>query len=89
MFNAEVRALLAEVLTSWQVIVVTIVIILYITIVRRAASLYVTGRHRSGPKQRRVRPAKNDIPPPSESDDLGLEEEDASPPDNDIIEEDE
>ena len=85
MFNAEVRAMLVEVLTSWQVIAVTVVILIYISIVRKAARIYIFGGMGSEPKRRKVKAAKADIPPPSESDDLGLEQEETSVQEEEIV----
>ena len=85
MFNAEVRAMLWEVIRSWQVIAVTVFILIYITIVRRVANIYLDGRRRSAPKKRKIKKEKADVPAPTDSDDLGLEEE--SPQDEIIDEE--
>jgi len=72
MFNEEIRKLLIQVISSWQIIAVTLVLIVYIFIINRVANL----------KQRR--PKKDIIPkvkkakkaPAHEaSDELGLEEE--------------
>ena len=73
MFNEEVRRMLAEVITSWQVIAVTIVLIIYISIVRSVARTYRSGRV-SIPKMPK-RPKKQELPVTTESDDLNLEEE--------------
>ena len=72
MFSSEIRKLLLEVVTSWQVIAVTVVLVIYIFIVNSVAKI----RHRSSSWQPipKTKPGKNEIPAPSESDDLGLEE---------------
>jgi len=70
--------MLAQVLTSWQVLVVTIVLIIYIFLVTRAAKI----RGRSGrtvlPKLRKRKMPKSRIPSSPElvsgNDELGLEE---------------
>ena len=78
MFNAEIRQMLAEVLTSWQVIVVTIVVLIYITIVRRVANIYHITNRRVKDKKTKVKTVEADLPAPSDSDELELEEEDPS-----------
>ena len=75
MFNAELRQMLAEVLTSWQVIAVTIFILIYITIVRRVANIYLIKKRPGAGRKIKVKQEKADIPAPSDSDDLGIEEE--------------
>ena len=73
MFNAEVRGLLAEVISSWQVLAVTIAIIIYVSLVN-----YVTRVHHrrpmgfSMPKVKKVK--KQEVPVASETDELELEE---------------
>ena len=78
MFNSEIRQMLAEVLTSWQVIAVTIVVLLYITIVRRVANIYHVKNRRIKEKKAKVKKAEADLPAPSDSDELDLVEEDSS-----------
>ena len=78
MFSQEVRQLLAEVISSWQVIMVTIVIIIYIFIVNRVSKVY--RRSRSGPRKPILRRRKKEdaadvTPAPSDNDELGLEDE--------------
>ena len=77
MFNAEVREMLAEVIRSWQVIAVTIVILIYISIVRKVARIHTGDVSRPAPKKPKVKKEKVEDPAPSESDELGLEEEGA------------
>ena len=79
MFSSEVRRMLIQVISSWQVIAVTIVLIIYILIVKYVARIYNRGTRRSGnsnmpliPKDKKK---KSEKPVHSETDDLGLEEE--------------
>ena len=73
MFNEEVRSMLGEVITSWQVIVATVIILIYISIVRSVGKLTRSRRHNI-PKPPKV----SGLPPSpaedSSDDDLGLEE---------------
>jgi hypothetical protein len=73
MFSAEIKKLLVEVITSWQVIAVTVVLVIYVFLVNYVARIY----------HRRPRP---DISPGAKSkksadpvlaDDKELEEESA------------
>ena len=78
MFSAEVRAMLAEVITSWQVIAVTVVLVIYITIVRSVARISYRRRPPSSmPKVRGSKSSSADsgpAPGPDDSDELILEE---------------
>ena len=78
MFNAEIREMLAEVIRSWQVIVVTVVILIYISIVRKVARLDISARRRSEPKKRKPKKEKVEDSLPSESDEPGLGSESES-----------
>ena len=79
MFSEEFKKLLIQVITSWQVLVVTVVLIIYVFIVNSVARLY----HRRRPPSMAPMPkdeskqAENaaETPVPSESDDLILDEE--------------
>ena len=78
MFSEEVRKLLAQVITSWQVLVVTGVLIIYVFLVNYVARLHHRRRHTPMPK---IKPQAPDAPAPSaaapaasEPDELGLEE---------------
>jgi len=80
MFNSEVRALLIQVITSWQVLAVTGVLILYVFLVNSVARLY---RRRLPPlimpRIKKLKPEKtkeSDEESESDSDDIALEEED-------------
>jgi hypothetical protein len=81
MFSPEIKDVLIQVLTSWQVILVTLVLVLYVFLVNYVARLY----HR--PRSFSILPAKKakkkKEPPPAEEgtasaegsdDELGLEE---------------
>jgi len=74
MFSGEVRTLIFQVITSWQVWAVTIVLVLYIFIVRNVARIH----HRSANRQPlipKVKPEKAETPASSAKDDLGLDED--------------
>ena len=73
MFSAELKKLLIQVITSWQVIVVTVVLVFYIFIVNSVARLYRRRRY-SKPK---LMPDVSQTPAEvsTETDELGLEEE--------------
>lgn len=83
MFSENVMALLKEVITSWQVIAVTVVLILYLNIVLYAARAYHAPRLSNRISFKRKKPKQDDILAPSDSDssdssandELGLEEE--------------
>jgi len=82
MFNSEVRNLLIQVITSWQVLAVTVVLIIYVFLVNHVAKLY----HRRRippmimPKIKKQKPENGDesddnAASGSESEDMELEEE--------------
>ena len=79
MFTEEVKNLLFQVITSWQVIAVTVVLIIYVFIVRSVARLYRGRRQRKIPILPKEKPQAASAPVPAASsggdDDLGLEEE--------------
>jgi hypothetical protein len=78
MFSGELISLLKQVITSWQVIAVSVALVLYIFLVSYVARTYQ--RPRASPFIGRP---KRGVPPPagepdletSDSDDLGLAEE--------------
>jgi len=78
MFSEEVRKLLVEVITSWQVLAVTVILIVYIFLVNYVARLY--HRRRRQPPMPKVKPMKQVTQEASadkahsETDELGLEE---------------
>lgn len=76
MFSAEVRELLVQVISSWQVITVTIVLVIYIFLVNYVAKLNRPESSRKLFLPKAKKPAKPAKPvAPSESDDLDLEDE--------------
>ena len=75
MFSDEVRQLLVEVISSWQVLAVTFVLIIYFFLVNHVARVRQR-RRPSVPRRAKAKVAPADIPPPpSDDDDLGLEED--------------
>ena len=73
MFNAEVRKLLMEVVSSWQVWAVTVVLVLYVFLVNFVARLYRRPSSFIRPSRSKSRPAAAAAGP--EVDELGLENE--------------
>jgi hypothetical protein len=78
MISKELMSLLISVISSWQVIVVTIAIIIYVSIVSSVARVYRRPRISSKPSKRRKKKARpSDAGPAienSSNDELGLEE---------------
>ena len=75
MFNEELRQLLVQVITSWQVLAVTVVLVLYIFLVNYVSRTYY---RRRPPKARpEVKAQAPEATAPNDADELGLEEEDA------------
>jgi len=77
MFSEEIKRLLAEVITSWQVLAVTVVIIIYIFLVNYVARTYYRPRRFSMPKRKKRKSSDAAAPVPeavSGDDELGLEE---------------
>lgn len=77
MFSAEIRQLLIQVISSWQVLAVTVVLVLYVFLVNYVARLYHNPRRShmsfmSMPKGKKAE-VESPLAAPSESDDLGLE----------------
>jgi len=79
----EIINILKNVITSWQVIVVTIAILLYISIVNNVSKSYRTPRVKKAPKVKKqkaaaaetpIEEANDDLPSGSSNDELGLEE---------------
>ena len=79
MLSDELKRLLFQVISSWQVLAVTVVLIIYVFIVNNVARIYHRRPHKlSLPK--RVKPAKPEpaeepVPEAEESEELDLEEE--------------
>jgi hypothetical protein len=73
---SELKVLLIQILTSWQVIVITVVVLLYMFLVNYVSQLTRKPRRPSGPKIRRVKKAAKGpvIVDDSEDDGLGLDE---------------
>ena len=79
MFNEEVRSLLAQVISSWQVLAVTVVLIIYIFLVNYVARTHRPGSRRiSMPKIKRKKATKaaETVVPEAAADDeeLGLDD---------------
>jgi len=78
MFSSEVRRMLVQVISSWQVIAVTVVLIIYISVVNYVARIYKRGSRRSSvpivPKEKKG-DKKSKTPAPLITDELGLGEE--------------
>jgi len=75
MFSSEIKNLLIQVISSWQVIAVTVVLVIYISIVNYVARIRSRNPRRSStpsiPKDKKKKPEKQVH---SDTDDLGLEE---------------
>ncbi|MCL2601240.1 MAG: hypothetical protein FWD91_00345 [Treponema sp.] len=77
MFSEEIRTLLVQVITSWQVIAVTVVLILYISLLNYATNNgHNAGRSFGAKRKKKSSKAKLAAAPEVVSDDsgLGLEE---------------
>jgi hypothetical protein len=81
MFSSEMISILAEVLTTWQVIAAALVVLLYIFLVnyvsrlsRRPSFSMRPGKTRKKKKKKET-PAAAESPEEAENDELGLEEE--------------
>ena len=75
MFSKELTSLIVSVLTSWQVLAVTLGIVVYIALVSNVARLYRSAR----PKPPRLkkpgkRKKEQEAAEETDADDLGLEE---------------
>jgi hypothetical protein len=75
LFSKELTSLIVSVLTSWQTIVVTLGIVVYIAIVSNVARLYGKARpKRPGIRRPRKEKKEKEAAEEAETDDLGLEE---------------
>ena len=78
MFSEEIRKLLVQVISSWQVITVTIVLIIYVALVKYVAKVYHSRPNRILiPKIKRKKKTAGETPDAQgtgDSEDLGLEE---------------
>ena len=76
MFSKELFGFLIKVITSWQIIVVTVCLILYFTLVSYVAQLYHPRSSGfsfdSKPKKQKAKPVE--MPESSDDESLGLEE---------------
>jgi Co/Zn/Cd efflux system component len=76
LFSKELNELIVDVLTSWQVIVVTLGIIIYIFIVSSVARLYRSARPKplkeKKPKKEKREKKAEAVEEAGETDDLGL-----------------
>jgi hypothetical protein len=75
MFSDEFKKLFVQVITSWQVIAATVVLIIYISIVNSAARLNRRRRSRQIAPMPKKKPEASAAPAPSGDDEPGLEEE--------------
>jgi hypothetical protein len=76
LLSDELKSLLIQVISSWQVLAATGVLILYVFLVRYVARVYRRNRPLSSPKKKAKSggEAPADTVEPSAGDDLGLEE---------------
>ena len=69
---------LLKVITSWQIIVVTVCLIIYFTLVSYVARLYHPGRSGisfdSKPRKKKEKAAAVEVPEGGDDDDLGIDE---------------
>ena len=69
---------LLKVITSWQIIVVSICLIIYFSLVSYVARVYHPGHsglgYSSKPKKKKAKAAAVEVPESSDEDDLGIEE---------------
>ena len=72
MFSEELRKLLAEVIGSWQVLVVTVVLIIYVFLINYVARTHYRRRSPKMTKPKKVIPESIE---PSDDDELGLEDD--------------
>jgi hypothetical protein len=76
LFSDELKSILIQVITSWQVLVVTGVLVVYVFLVRYVAKLHRRNRPLSFSSRKEKTPdtAAKAVEPSSDDDDLGLEE---------------
>ena len=79
MFNEEIKKLLFQVISSWQVLAVTVVLVLYVFLVNYVARIYHRPRNTRKPflpmPKSDSSSAQIPLASPSESEELGLEDE--------------
>ena len=68
MFNDEIRKMLVEVISSWQVLAVTAALVIYFGLVNYAARVY---RKKRRPRMPKIKP---EAQTETATDDLGLED---------------
>ena len=66
MFNAEVREMLAQVLTSWQVVAVTVVLVMYMFLVNYVVKARRRPGKPSSAKRKKGKAPKLEFPSPPE-----------------------
>jgi hypothetical protein len=77
MFSGELKNLLIQVITSWQVLLVTGILVVYIFLVNYTARVYRRGHNRIRPSGKKAKAEEPNAAPagqPSGDDELGLEE---------------
>jgi len=78
MFNEEMRSLLAQVISSWQVLAVTVVLIFYVFLINFVARTHHRSRGISMPRIKRPKASKASAPSDpeavSDDDELGLDD---------------
>jgi hypothetical protein len=80
MFNKDLFGFLLKVITSWQIIAVTVCLIIYFSLVSYVARMYRHPRSSSDfsfdskPRKQKARAKAVELPESSDDEDLGLEE---------------
>ena len=74
MFSAEFRSIIFQVISSWQVIAVTIAVIMYISLVSFVAQVYHRPRFRPSLPMIKKKKKKASSEPVSSADELGIED---------------
>ena len=74
MLSGEVKKLLIQVVSSWQVLATTAVLVIYLFIVNYVSRVYLRRPRRSSMSRSRAKAVVPEPMGPSDTDDLGLEE---------------
>ena len=74
MFSGEIRSMLVEVITSWQVIVVTVVLVIYITIVKSVGRTHHHIPRPVIPKAKKTDDVQPDSEPAASGEEMDTEE---------------
>jgi len=74
MFSDELKNLLIRVITSWQVIIVTLVILLYVAIVNHASRSHYKRKTPPLPKPAKVKHEETEPEEQADDSSLGLED---------------